>query len=476
MEYLYVILFCLAAFLAAIAVTVSFGSVLHISNKFGDKVLQGLLILISVLIALSAVISGRDLTHVGESINNLYNEDTGGGTLVIKSLTWMIVLLLLGILCDRIIKIRTNIKKKEINFGWLILFILFVFTNGIISSIFGTYPKFSPGLLYPLIFLMILAVDSTWSPRELLSSIKLGILIIFLVGFAVLMAKPSLVLEGGVTGSLALLPFRYWGASPHANALGSMAVLYLLLEILTPTSNKFWRLAGVIAAFISIVLCQSKTALLGLAFSLICVWIVPTQRKPGISSNEPDIKSILKLLFIMLLPVIIYITLFIAGYESKLDQLLTSDAGKSITTLTGRTRIWEVALTEWHNNPIFGYGPDLFSLEYRMRKGMLFAFHAHNQFIQSLAQSGLIGLFGLLLFLGIISFKLAMRAIVSKGVSLALLAFLFIRCMTEVPLRSGDIISGEYLYLLALVAIAMSSPTSLLALSSPVVPATSDLK
>ena len=390
----------------------------------------------------------------------------GGGGIAIKLLTWLIVLLLLGVLSDRLIKLRLSPLASNIRYGWLAVFIIFVFSNGMAGSLFGTRPSFSPGLVYPLILLLILAIDSNWSLSELIRSIKSGILIVLMLGFFLLIVKPSMVLEGGIVGSLTLLPFRYWGASPHANALGSIAVLYLLLEILAPTTNKLWQKFGIAAALISIILAQSKTALLGLVFSLACLWIVPSYSDQTKVSRRDDIKNTLKLIFVMLLPILLYTALFIAGYESKLEQLLSSDAGKSVTTLTGRTRIWEIALQEWYENPIFGYGPELFSAEYRMRIGMLFAFHAHNQFIQTLAQSGLIGVAGLFLLLGALAFKLLSRAVASRGVSLALFAFLLIRCITEVPLRSGNMISGEYLYLLALVAIAMSPPSSLRALAN----------
>ncbi|WP_406811570.1 O-antigen ligase family protein, partial [Klebsiella aerogenes] len=59
-------------------------------------------------------------------------------------------------------------------------------------------------------------------------------------------------------------------------------------------------------------------------------------------------------------------------------------------TLSGRVSIWFEVIKDWQNNPIFGYGPDYLDVEHRLRLGMLFAFHAHNQFIQTLGQSGLV--------------------------------------------------------------------------------------
>lgn len=466
MQYVYYFVMMLLAVLASIGVVFAWAGFLHLSHRLGNRMIRTSILLIAALTAISVILSGRDLSHVGESITNLYGDESASGGSITRFLTWGIVLMLLGVLLDRIIRQRLSPGTVRIQYGWMALFCVFVFSNGIVGSFLGTYPSFTPGLLYPLIFLLALAADSSWEPDDIVRSIKSGLLVVFLLGFAMAAVKPGLVFERGASDSLALLPFRYWGATPHANAMGSMAVLYLLLEILAPTDRKFWRWMGVGAALVSIVLAQSKTALLGFALCLGCIWIAPADRGTAEDKRNGELQTTLKLMLVVLLPVLLFVVLSLAGYEHKLYRLFDSDAGKSVTTLTGRTKIWEAALLEWRSNPWFGYGPNLFSLEHRMRIGMLFAFHAHNQFIQSLAQSGLFGLLGLLLFLGAISYKLFKHAAVSRGVSLALLAFLLIRCITEVPLRSGNMISGEYLYLLAVVAIAMSSPDKLARLRS----------
>jgi O-antigen ligase len=475
MEYVYYTTMLLLAFIASIGVVFAWAGFLHLSHRLGNRVIPASILLIAGLIAISVIISSRDLSHVGESITNLYGDESAGGGNVTRFLTWGIVLMLLGVLLDRIIRQRLSPGSARIQYSWMALFGVFILSNGIVSSFFGTHPNFSPGLFYPLIFLLALAADPSWETSDIVRSIKTGLLLVFLVGFALAAVKPSLVLERGASDSLALLPFRYWGATPHANALGSMAVLYLLLEILAPTSRKFWKWLGIGAALLSIMLAQSKTALLGFAMCLGCIWIAPSEHGNAKDKRNSELQTTIKLLLVILVPVLLVAVLSLAGYENKLYRLFGSDAGKSVTTLTGRTKIWEAALLEWRSNPWFGYGPNLFSQEHRMRIGMLFAFHSHNQFIQSLAQSGLIGLLGLLLFLGTLSYRLFKHTVVSRGVSLALLAFLLIRCITEVPLRSGNMISGEYLYLLAVVAIAMSSPDKLARLRHSTQPAARSL-
>lgn len=472
MEFIYYFVMMLLALLASIGTVVALAGFLHMSHRLGNRMILASILLIAGLTAISVILSGRDLSHVGESITNLYGDEVTSGGNITRFLTWGIVLMLLGVLLDRIIRQRLSPGAARIQYGWMIIFCIFIFTNGVASSFLGTYPNFTPGIIYPLIFLLVLAADTSWEPGEIIRSIKAGLIVIFLLGFALAVLRPSMVFERGANDSLALLPFRYWGATPHANAMGSMAVLYLLLEIISPTQRKLWKWLGTGVALASIALAQSKTALLGFALCAGCIWITPGYHNGYGDRQRGEMRTTLKLLLVILLPILLFMALSVAGYEYKLLRLFDANATKSVTTLTGRTKIWEAALSEWEANPLFGYGPNLFSQEHRMRIGMLFAFHAHNQFVQSLAQSGLIGLLGLLLFLSVISYRLIKHAAVSRGVSLALLAFLFIRCITEVPLRSGNMISGEYLYLLAVVAIAMSSPEKLARMHTSVVPAT----
>ena len=113
------------------------------------------------------------------------------------------------------------------------------------------------------------------------------------------------------------------------------------------------------------------------------------------------------------------------------DRLFSDE----VLSLTGRTSIWADTLAEFERYPWFGYGPDLWGVEYRIRLGKLFAGQAHNQFIQTLGESGLIGFSLLLMYLGVL-LRLALRTFsASRGLSLALYLLILVRCITEAPLR-----------------------------------------
>jgi O-antigen ligase len=135
-------------------------------------------------------------------------------------------------------------------------------------------------------------------------------------------------------------------------------------------------------------------------------------------------------------PILILCFLLLAGNIDKvIHHFLVSEEAYQLTSMTGRDQIWAVAMDEWKRNPIFGYGPNLFDLDYRISIGMLFATHAHNEFMDVLARSGVVGVISLVFYL-IILLNLSIRcAAYSKGLSLALFMMLFFRAISEVPLN-----------------------------------------
>jgi O-antigen ligase len=127
------------------------------------------------------------------------------------------------------------------------------------------------------------------------------------------------------------------------------------------------------------------------------------------------------------------------------NKFANSQAGGQMFNLTGRGVIWDVAIEVWQQNPLFGYGPKLWDPEFRKSIGMSFAFSAHNQFMQTLSGAGIIGMLGLLAYLGIVLRYAVGLAHATKGLSLALGLFLVIRCMTETPLSTSTLFNGDLL-------------------------------
>ena len=223
---------------------------------------------------------------------------------------------------------------------------------------------------------------------------------------------------------------RLFGLTDHANTLGPLAVLYLLLEWAQPTRNRGARLLLVAAALAALLLTQSKTAFaVGIVLLYLRVIVALWFSRDRVAGR---LATFVTTGFVLLLTYGLYV---------GLTGLLSASARTSLVTLTGRTELWHISWDTWLQNPLFGYGPQIWNLAFRqgLGPGYLWAGQAHNQFFQSLGEAGLVGVFGLvvlLLTLFTFGFRFAYR---TRGASLGLALFVGFRCVTEAALRTYDV-------------------------------------
>jgi exopolysaccharide production protein ExoQ len=100
--------------------------------------------------------------------------------------------------------------------------------------------------------------------------------------------------------------------------------------------------------------------------------------------------------------------------------------------------IWDIALRGFEANPILGYGVTFLDDVYRTRFGLseyAAAGQAHDQFLQAIGQSGPVGVVALAILMTCLLMASVKRWSQTHGLSLALFVIIFLRCMTETPLR-----------------------------------------
>ena len=152
----------------------------------------------------------------------------------------------------------------------------------------------------------------------------------------------------------------------------------------------------------------------------------------------------------------------------SVEEFLESREGHEAATLTGRDLLWALAVQEWKHNPLFGYGPTMWNDAYRMQIGLDHAVSAHNQFLQSLSVSGAMGLIGLLVYLGALLLYAINARRGSRGLSVALLIVVLVRCVTETPLAlGGGFLSGAFVTQLLLFHIALAHGHSVVRVARP---------
>jgi hypothetical protein len=139
------------------------------------------------------------------------------------------------------------------------------------------------------------------------------------------------------------------------------------------------------------------------------------------------------------------------------DEFLNSAAGAQLMTLTGRDRIWAVAIEEWQSNPLFGYGPEIWGRQFRASIGMPNATNAHNQFMDTLARSGTVGAVALVLYAGVLLVMSVRHAKATRGFSLALFLAIALRSISEVPLLLLGYGTELFSHLLLIVTLASAA-------------------
>jgi len=144
--------------------------------------------------------------------------------------------------------------------------------------------------------------------------------------------------------------------------------------------------------------------------------------------------SVLVISTAMLVATGLCVAFMFLGVGEKIGSFFSSRTGSELASFSGRDIIWNIALEEWHKNPIFGYGLPIWGEDFRKSINMANATSAHSQFYQSLSVAGMVGFLGLLTYL----FSLIVMTIStfkpSKGFSLAIFFVLMSGCFSEVPL------------------------------------------
>jgi O-antigen ligase len=144
---------------------------------------------------------------------------------------------------------------------------------------------------------------------------------------------------------------------------------------------------------IALLLSGSRGGLVALVAEIFFLAILTTNTK---SYSQFALKIGLA---VVLIAVIIGGSIFIGG-ESSLTRFAETAASKDITT--NRTHIWSVTLDVIKNNPIFGAGIGAFTVAYAKYdtfNGMERVEQAHNDYLQVLADAGVVGLIIGLFFL-----------------------------------------------------------------------------
>jgi len=430
-EIAYITGLSVAAFLAPIVGIM----LILIAMQFTKKRQTGFVYLIPYAIVLVAM---ADALFSGRSFDNIYSQLTFAEARPSIN-TWLVRVATFIMLMASFERIFTNAFKNKHIFGrepaLTVCFIMFWMGSVGIPMFFSAHPSFSHDNFYSLIIGVAVLSLSQEEGEGFILALRNAFTLVIVAGFLMIAIKPNMVIAINYSqGIIAGLP-RFSGLLPHAVMQGIVALGLLLILYVQPFKNKilngFAWLIGLIALFVA----QSKTAWISSLFCFGVLWWMTYKSSDHYANN---LKSRSKLAFILVATLLILtlavgLTILFGDVGARMDKFLFSSEGQQIASFTGRDVIWQFALDEWAKNPIFGYGPQFLNLEQRIVNGMLNATHAHNQYLDTLARSGLVGLIPLVIYmLGIVLTVVKMTKD-TRPLAVALFLLLIFSSISEVP-------------------------------------------
>lgn len=445
-DLLYIAFYLLMAFGAAVAIVAALGLSLQAERLWSDRLVPAIAPLMVLGIGLSSLLSGRNLAFAEKHIE-LLAAQLGSGINILR----LINVVILSIALAKLIGFFLQRHRAHPAPGRPVMTALVAYVaaaNGF-SSAFGTEPAFVHSLFYAVVIFA-----AAWAARrEALDTTmvwaKYALHALMVASLVAALVVPNIAVQPDYIGLIPFVEFRLWGLGSNANSIGPLALLALLLEYLHPTPRAVLRALLLCATGCVFLLAQSKTVWIAL---IVVAGILAWYRWTGFRRDRVVIVSLLAM---VALGVVLLAALLFGDPAALWDRLASTRAGDGLASLSGRTRIWEVALHEWSNNPIFGYGPEVWGAKYRAQIGMPFAFSAHNQFLQTLSMAGILGLAGLALYLGYLIPAALRMAAPTRGVSVALLAVILIRCVSEAPFAMSGLLDGDVLTHLILFQLAI---------------------
>lgn len=388
---------------------------------------------ILALLAITVLLSGRDLSQM---FLQLEQGSTIGQNPVFGWSQRFVSLLLLLVAAERI---TTHVMaRKQLASPLLALvFMAYWLATVAVPAVLGSHPRIAHDFVYTLAIGIAAALAGPLEFDKVIVTTRNALFAFLLAGFAMVVVNPSMVLDSSYTQGLLPGVPRFGGLAPHPVALGMFAQTTLLCLWYKPFDSRWLTVLGWLVGGAALFLAQSKNAWIAFFICSVCMLAVRHASNLWRRVGDPrEGGSLGVVACVSLIAVVLALlgVLLLGDAQEQLSGFLASEEGEQIMTLTGRDRIWAIAVEEWQNNRLFGYGPDLWDTDFRASIGMPNATSAHNQFMDTLARSGSVGAVALVLYAGVLLFMSVRYARATGGFSLALFLAIALRSITEVPL------------------------------------------
>jgi len=433
---------------------------LEVEHRWGRWVVPSVLPLMVLGIAAAVLLGGRNLKYAALDLRTIGGQiGEGGGILRVITVT-VLALCFAKVLGQgvRNLKARTAARRMEGNeqdgraFALFFSLLAYFVCTVILPAAFGAKPVFIHNNFYSVFVFIALYMARKEPLGPLLAGVKYSLALMMLGSLVLAVVKRDMAIQPYSVGWVPGLTIRLWGLGSNPNSIGPLALMLVMLELMRPTRNSVLKIIVWMLALTVMALAQSKTVWLATGVASLLVVAYRYGRTP---------RGGLKLGFVLLLilaAALAALSLLFIDFDRIYSKLALTQAGTDFSTASGRMQIWLAAINVWEDSPMFGYGPLAWGPEHRAVLGMPFAFHAHNQFFQALSASGIFGFLSLIVYFVLLGIASLRAAESSHGMSLALFAFVALRCVSEAPLELSGLTSAELVMHALLFAVVINNP------------------
>ena len=324
----------------------------------------------------------------------------------------------------------------------------YYFGTALVQAVASDVPDFFLRSVYVPVVLAAVCCQRPGDLAPVFGAARLVILALMIASLGGIWLKPDFVIHRPEPGLIPGIDWRLYGLTPHANAIGPIALLGLLVELHSPARWRALRWLTLLSCAAVLVLAQSKTTWIAMPLMLLFVWLPLTLARAAAGADAVGRfrRSVLTL------SGLIAVMVAMAAAAAVFDVVGYVERHSDLVTLTGRTQIWDITLQAWRDNVLFGYGPEIWGVDRQREFHMSYVGHAHNQVVQTLGEAGLVGLVLLLLYLATLVATALRQFVASRGIVLLLFMLMLVRCVTEAPMRSEGVLSwSTFLHALLMV-------------------------
>lgn len=322
------------------------------------------------------------------------------------------------------------------------------------------------------VYTIFLAAAVTFINTE--SRIKIVAISIIIFGsslafFAILqrLANPEAIY--GLREARQAVPFGPFVNQHHFAAFMEMTAAMtfaLLFSSAVKRSSKIFFIVAAVIMGVACILTSSRGGLLSFTAGFIFVVLLTFTQKKDKKAVRDQKFSVIAVVGLSVAVTIVAIVLYVGGNDSLLRGVGMSGVQADVSS--GRFHFWSVAVQIFLDHPIFGAGLDAFGVafpKYDTWTGIFRVEQAHNDYLQTLADSGLVGFACIAVFIfflfknGLQTIKYAeseMRRAASIG-ALSGCAAILIHSFVDFPLRTPS--NAFFFLLLAAIATVAVSRT-----------------